>query len=408
LKESNPGSIAFVERSEGRFLRLFVAFKSSLKGFTHCTPLLGIDGTHLKGKYLGVLLAATGVDAEGSWFPVAFAVVNAENDENWTWFLQNLKIGLLQEQGPRELTFLSDRQKGIVDGVSTVFGSAYHGFCMRHLVDNFKKTFKNPILITHLWQAAYASNAAKFEAQMLKIAETSPEAEKWLRDTNATYWANAHFPGQRYGHYTSNIAESVNSWILEAREKPVLHMMETIRRQLMKWFVERNDKGKKPGILVSFADKEVTKAMQYARHYQILPATDTEFECISENTTNIVKLQERTCTCRNWQQKGIPCAHASSAILFKGEHVHYYVQEYFKLEAYRQCYGNPIHPVPDKSLWNENDEIGLLPPNTRRPPGRPKKRRIRTEDIGRVKRIFKCSRCGGTGHSRITCREPTS
>ncbi len=45
--------------------------------------------------------------------------------------------------------------------------------------------------------------------------------------------------GRRYGHLTSNIAEALNSWLLEAREKPILLMFEQIRKQLMKWYAER-------------------------------------------------------------------------------------------------------------------------------------------------------------------------
>ena len=43
----------------------------------------------------------------------------------------------------------------------------------------------------------------------------------------------------RYGHITSNIAESFNSAILEAREKPILQMFEHMCRHLMEWFAQR-------------------------------------------------------------------------------------------------------------------------------------------------------------------------
>ena len=46
----------------------------------------------------------------------------------------------------------------------------------------------------------------------------------------------------------------------------------------------------------------------------------------------------------------------------------------------------------------------VLPPITRRPPGRLKNRRQNTDtpDIG----LFRCSRCHQIGHSRTTCRNP--
>ena len=53
------------------------------------------------------------------------------------------------------------------------------------------------------------------------------------------HWCEYYFAGNRYGHITSNIAESVNAWLLDAREKPILAMLEQIRHQLMDWFAKR-------------------------------------------------------------------------------------------------------------------------------------------------------------------------
>jgi len=43
---------------------------------------LVVDGTHLKGKYKGVLLTASGQDANFQVYPLGFAVVDSENDES--------------------------------------------------------------------------------------------------------------------------------------------------------------------------------------------------------------------------------------------------------------------------------------------------------------------------------------
>lgn len=93
-------------------------------GFAHCRPLLGLDGTHLKHKYLGILLAATAVDANGSLFPFTYAVVNAENDDNWLWFLRHARE-IIERYAPLflqpgGLVFLSDRQKGLFDNELSV------------------------------------------------------------------------------------------------------------------------------------------------------------------------------------------------------------------------------------------------------------------------------------------------
>jgi hypothetical protein len=44
----------------------------------------------LKGPHKGHLLAAISRDANNQMYPVAFAVVEAEVKDSWTWFLEAL------------------------------------------------------------------------------------------------------------------------------------------------------------------------------------------------------------------------------------------------------------------------------------------------------------------------------
>ena len=52
-----------------------------------------------------------------------------------------------------------------------------------------------------------------------------------------------------------------------------------------------------------------------------------------------------------------------------------------------------------------DSEDALMPPNTRRPVGHPKKRRIRHPTECEPARILHCSHCGGDNHNKRTCRE---
>lgn len=91
IMDTNPNSTAILECTSGnKFTRIFICYGASAMGFSHCRPVLGLDGTHLKSKYQSILLTATAVNANGSLFSLAFVVINAENDENWLWFLQHL------------------------------------------------------------------------------------------------------------------------------------------------------------------------------------------------------------------------------------------------------------------------------------------------------------------------------
>ena len=130
-----------------------------------------------------------------------------------------------------------------------------------------------------------------------------------------------------------------------------------------------------------------------------------------------VNIVSKACTCFEWQHTGIPCSHALAVSLARGDDPQTYAQDFYQLDAYYATYANTVFPpntdaaaantVADPLIPLTEDD--LLPPNTRRQPGRPKKRRIRggTEGGDRgARRAFRCSRCGSTGHSRRTCTQP--
>lgn len=87
LKLANPGTVADIETEadddgDQRFLYLFLAFGASINGFKKLRRVLVVDGTHLGGKYKGVLLTASGQDANFQIFPLAYAIVDSEDEES--------------------------------------------------------------------------------------------------------------------------------------------------------------------------------------------------------------------------------------------------------------------------------------------------------------------------------------
>ena len=53
-------------------MHVFWVFGACVEGFKHCRPIIQIDGTFLYEKYIGKLLIATSIDANGHIFPLAF------------------------------------------------------------------------------------------------------------------------------------------------------------------------------------------------------------------------------------------------------------------------------------------------------------------------------------------------
>ena len=77
--------------------------------------LLGLDCAFMKGPFPGQLLTAVSVslDPNNGIYPVAYGIVETENIESWTWFLEQLGEDLDLECNSN-FTFISDRQKVLV------------------------------------------------------------------------------------------------------------------------------------------------------------------------------------------------------------------------------------------------------------------------------------------------------
>ncbi|KAK9281019.1 hypothetical protein L1049_003911 [Liquidambar formosana] len=61
VMKTNPGSFVEIDydTNSRRFKRVFVAFSACIHGFNHCRPMLFLNGTFLKARYKGNLLATT-------------------------------------------------------------------------------------------------------------------------------------------------------------------------------------------------------------------------------------------------------------------------------------------------------------------------------------------------------------
>ena len=96
---------------EPKFKRMYIRYNAQKVGFLGgCKPFIGLDGCHLKGRFGRQLLSAIAKDGNDNIFPVAMVVVEQQNKDSWTWFLEQFTddIGRPEELN---LVFISDRQK---------------------------------------------------------------------------------------------------------------------------------------------------------------------------------------------------------------------------------------------------------------------------------------------------------
>ncbi|XP_048501297.1 uncharacterized protein LOC104908753 [Beta vulgaris subsp. vulgaris] len=241
LIEHNPGSSAYVmvdsiERPPLLFVRMYVCLNACKEGFKKgCRPVIGMDGCHLKGAYPGQCLVAVVKDGNNNIFPFAWAIVEVENKDSWCWFIELL----LKDIGGAPLgegwTFMSDREKGLLEAFPLLAPKAELRFCFRHIWANFKLRFSGSIFKSLFWNAARATTEFFFEVNMESIKCLSEEAYEYLANIPPQHWSRHKFSTNcKSNMLVNNMCETFNAVIKEARDKPVLTMMEWLRRYLMK------------------------------------------------------------------------------------------------------------------------------------------------------------------------------
>lgn len=85
-------------------------------------------------------MTAVGQDANFQVFPLAYAVVDAEDEQSWTWFMKKLELILADNP---TLTIISDRHKTIPLAMKAAYPRAAHVACIVHLARNVSLTFTN-------------------------------------------------------------------------------------------------------------------------------------------------------------------------------------------------------------------------------------------------------------------------
>ncbi|TYK08019.1 uncharacterized protein E5676_scaffold265G001640 [Cucumis melo var. makuwa] len=199
LIRNNPGTYTVEEADdEGRFKFYFMALAASIDAWNYCVPVISVDGAAMKNKYLGTLISACTIDGNSQIVPLAFAVVDSENDLSWSWFFRNLK--------------------------------------------NLKKNHKSLPMEDSFNKCARAYTPLEFEYYMRQLEQLSPSMRHELEVVGRHKWARAFFRRKRYQVITTNISESMNSTLKEQRELPVIGLLESICSLIQKWFYERRTK----------------------------------------------------------------------------------------------------------------------------------------------------------------------
>ncbi|KAL4578632.1 hypothetical protein LXL04_014759 [Taraxacum kok-saghyz] len=407
LNRSNPGSTITVCVDDNpdkttTFHRIYICFKAIKDGWKlGCRRVIGLDGAFLKGQCKGELLTAIGRDANNQVYPIAWAVVNIENKDNWSWFL-NLLAADLQLDSGKDMCVISDQHK--------------HRQCARHIYANFRKAYSGLELKKMFWDAAKSTVEGEFKVNMERIREVNQDAYAHLMARAPRSWCRAFFnTGLACEAVENGMAECFNAIIVDARKKPLLTMLEEIRLYIMARFFNLKEAADKwPSEVCPGAVKKMNFFGECLRNWLVHPSGAGMFEVRNGFQSYGVDLQQRNCACRLWSISGIPCVHAQAAIIFTQQDPKEFINTWYRKEKYLAAYSSNIMPVNGSSMWVETTHPKPLPPISRRMPGRPsikRKRHVSEHDdkhsqVSSKKWSVQCKNCLVKGHNARSCKNP--
>ncbi|KAK2644599.1 hypothetical protein Ddye_019794 [Dipteronia dyeriana] len=301
LEEVNSGTITTLKTNvTNQFEYMFIAHAASLHGFcTVIRPVIAIDGTHLKGKFSGIMFVTICLDANNQVYPLAYGFGDVEDEMSWTWFLNELKnaIGSLEDY-----MIISDRHLGIKVAMEKVYPNVPHGYCVFHIAQNIKKDYKRKDVSLLFKQAWKAYRKSEFKETMLEMMKVNRVAFKELMNVGPERWSRAYSPVRRYWLMTSSIAESMNSCLVHARQMSITTMIEFIRDMLQKWFYKRQTKAEKTRTQLTLWATEFIKERNIdSEKYTVCLIDSVNFNVKDGNKDGLVNLYEKTCSCAKFE-----------------------------------------------------------------------------------------------------------
>ncbi|XP_010462932.1 PREDICTED: uncharacterized protein LOC104743564 [Camelina sativa] len=353
-----------------------------------------VDGTFLKGKYKGTLLVASAQDGDFHLYPIAFAIVDSENDIAWNWFFRCL-LSIIPDAP--NLVFISDRAQSIEKAILELYPASHHGICRFHLLNNIKVKFRSKSFLPLFEAAADAYTFQEFEVVFRDIQNSNPKLAKYLEEADLKKWARCSAPSNRYNIMTTNIVESLNSMITlttcfyERREKAFKH-----------------NKRATPNVT-----KEIVLRFNDAMKQDVFQVDQHEFEVKDDKNKFVVHLKNKTCTCCVVDIDRIPCIHAIEAAKRTNMDEYKLVDHFYLTDIWAKAYAENIHPSGDVKSWVFPDSLAIFfcaPPQIRIKSGRsPKKRKRSVGEFGvpcSKSQRHKCSGYSRERHNKSTCRFP--
>ena len=205
----------------------------------------------------------------------------------------------------------------------------------------------------------------RFEAKLLAMRSEFRQATEWLDNIPRDKWTQAYDGGKRYGHMTTNLAESMNSVLKGARALPITALVKSTFYRLTSWFVEKGTQAHTmiraghvycEDLSIAMHENRRVAASHYVRKYtretgEFEVQENANFQVGRRAMVCTVKLKDWWCDCGEFQALRFPCSHVIASCAYCNLDCNLFIDPVYRLDYLFKVYEHEFHPLGNEEYW---------------------------------------------------------
>ncbi|KAG5620673.1 hypothetical protein H5410_005891 [Solanum commersonii] len=220
-------------------------------------------------------------------------------------------------------------RRGMSVAITNVLPKCEHKMYARHILANWDKDWRGFQRRQQFWKIDKSTFESQLRNNIEKMKLLGPEKmmDK-LMYYNINFWCKVYFNTEvKCDSVDNNMSECFNAWILAARHKTIITILEEIRVKMMTRIAKLREfpitwKCNFSPIALKVLEENISRSMDCTIEFNGVVGFEVK-EGICQHKVDIAR---KTCSCRVWQLRGIPCAHV-------------------------RIYANVIEPLTNMEMW---------------------------------------------------------